>query len=111
MGKLGDKMRLILGYMIAFSILLGGATIARADDAFCQQLGELAKGVMRNRQIGVNMSDMMKIADSGRVEGPVLRNLVIMAYDTPQFASDAMQADAIQEFANQIQLTCYKLQK
>lgn len=104
-------MRLILGYMIALSTLMGGATIARADDAFCQQLGELAKGVMRNRQIGVNMSDMMKIADSGRPEGPVLRNLIIMAYDKPQYSTDSMQASAIQEFANEIQLTCYKAQK
>ncbi|NLR98689.1 hypothetical protein HGP17_17865 [Rhizobium sp. P38BS-XIX] len=104
-------MRLILGCMIALSTLMGGATIARADDAFCQQLGELAKGVMQNRQIGVNMSDMMKVADSGRPEGSVLRNLVMMAYDTPQYSTEAMQSAAVQEFANQIQLTCYKSQK
>jgi hypothetical protein len=96
---------------VAFSILLGGAAIARADDTFCQQIGELAKGVMRNRQMGVNMSDMMKVASSGKVEDPFLRRLVIIAYDTPQYSSEAMQAQAVQEFSNQIQLTCYKRQK
>jgi hypothetical protein len=110
-GQIGGKMQLIFRYMIAFSILLGGATVARADDAFCQQLGELAKGVMHNRQIGVNMSDMMKIANNGRPEGPVLRDLVIMAYDTPQYSTEEMQTSAAQEFANKVQLNCYKTQK
>ncbi|MDE1992197.1 MAG: hypothetical protein KGI75_06815 [Rhizobiaceae bacterium] len=111
MSKLGAQMQLIFGYVIAFSILAGGAGIARADDVFCQQLGELAKRVMHNRQVGVDMSDMMKIANDGKATGPVLRDLVLMAYDSPQYSTDEMQAAAVQEFANKVELNCYKVQK
>jgi hypothetical protein len=97
--------------MIVLSIFMEGATVARADDVFCQQLGELAKGVMHNRQIGVNMSDMMKVANRGRPEDSVLRDLVIMAYGTPQYSTDEMQASVVQEFANKVQLSCYTAQK
>lgn len=70
----------------------------------CVTISRLAEKIMENRQAGIAMTDMMKIADSNEL----IRQMIIAAYEEPRFSSDKHQRNAVMDFRNQIELVCYK---
>lgn len=77
----------------------------------CQELGTLAETIMGHRQNGATMSDMMQRLEAVDVL-PVFKEMgraVIMdAFSEPQYRSPGYQAQAIRDFRNAVELTCYQ---
>ena len=69
----------------------------------CIIWGELAATIMELRQEGVNMGSAMSVTDN-----ELARMLVIAAYDTPRFSTESYKQQAIQDFANEVMMVCYK---
>jgi len=77
--------------------------LACAEPISCEQVEKLAGTIMKARQNGTPMSRLIKKADS---EG--IKQLIVMAYEQPRFASEKYQKRAIEKFKNKVYLECYK---
>jgi len=77
----------------------------------CPGLGGLAESIMRNRQDGVSMSEMMQIIPPDDGTDPVLplvRVMIISAFEQPRFQTDRHQWREIQDFRADWELACYQ---
>ncbi|MEY9780357.1 hypothetical protein [Sinorhizobium fredii] len=97
----------------ATCIVFALATSAKADDAntFCKSIGETARLIMERRQADVPMSAMMQAIDGSKAPeavGKFGRELVILAYQKPDFSVEENQNEAIAEFVNEVELACYQ---
>lgn len=90
----------------AFCALLAGPALAeepKADDHVCKVLGIVAGQIMDNRQAGIPLSDMLEVT-----ELPLLKEIVLMAYENPRYYSDEVVREEIQDFRNDVEVACYK---
>ena len=100
-------MRKFIGYML-LALLLNSSTLW-ADDGekkkpdVCATYHELATMVMSARQKGVSLVKMMGIAGD-----EMTKSLVMSAYDKPQYSGEEYRTKAVEEFANERALMCYK---
>lgn len=74
----------------------------------CAALGTLAASIMKGRQSGVPMSNMMAIARKNEQIGSLVSAMVIAAYETPQFSGEKYRQRKVVEFQNDVMLECYK---
>jgi len=76
----------------------------------CKHVEEMAENIMKNRQAGASMSDMMEIANSTESEATrtVARHLVVKAYEMPRFSTEEHKRNIIIRFKNKAYLECYK---
>jgi len=72
----------------------------------CALVGDLAEVIMANRQVGARVSEMMEIADGE----PLVEALVLEAYKIPRYSSDEMQMRSVEDFRNDAEALCYRLQ-
>jgi len=108
--KLFLKSQVSVILMLALSFSLPAAHAQDEADP-CASIGGFAERLMEKRQQGIAMSDLMKLVALG--EGPqrwksIARQMVIAAYEKPQYSVDANKADAVQRFRNEWELECYK---
>ena len=108
--KLSLKSQFSVILMLALSFFLPAAHAQDEADA-CASIGGFAEILMEKRQQGIAMSDLMKLVASA--EGPqqlvsIARQMVIAAYEKPQYSVDANKADAVRQFRNEWELKCYK---
>lgn len=96
---------------ITLLLLLSISTCVYADDpvekkySICSKVAKLAELIMTSRQIGVELDEML--SDQGK-ESELSKAMIIDAYSTPRFSSEASQKRSISEFKNEWQLKCIK---
>lgn len=84
-------------------------TFAHAEEDWlstCGSYSDLAETIMRTRQSGISMKQMLEVPLSKGFE-----NLVIAAFEIPRFSTDAMQKRSIEDFRDSIYLECVKIKK
>lgn len=92
--------------MAALCALVAGPALAeepKADDHVCKVLGMVAGSIMENRQLGIPLSDMLDVTPM-----PLLRQIVLLAYEKPRYYSDEVVREEIQDFRNDIEVECYR---
>lgn len=92
--------------MAALCALVAGPALAeepKADDHVCKVLGMVAGSIMENRQMGIPLSDMLEVTPM-----PLLRQIVLLAYEKPRYYSDEVVREEIQDFRNDIEVECYR---
>ena len=92
------------------AMVLGAALIApaQADDRveLCIVIGAAAENVMKARQAGVSLSNMMGLVPDNNV-GPIIREMVLMAYsDYTQMHGQQMRQLKIDRFRDTWQSAC-----
>lgn len=85
-------------------MLAAAACVQREDsrDTECTMVSSLARSVMKSRQDGANMAEMMEGANE------VLRRLAVEAYSQPRYSSPEYIQKAIDDFSNDAYLACVK---
>lgn len=83
--------------------LLATPLAAETEAHHCEQMGVIAAKIMESRQVGVPMSNMMKIVS----DNDLLKTLTITAYQSPRFRTDAYRQKAITDFRNEVEVLCY----
>lgn len=92
-----------------FTLLLSGQLYAQDKLAACNSISSLAETIMKQRQNGAPMSEMMRIAgEAGGAIGKVGEELVIMAYDKPRYTTENYQQRVIEDFRDSAHLECVK---
>ena len=85
-------------------------TPAAAQDDGCQLLGDMAAAIMWNRQLGTPIGDMWEIAQNaeGETSRILAEAMVIDAYNSPQFSTDAVRFMSVETFSAEIEAICYE---
>lgn len=112
-------MRVAVKFAVLFVSFAVWSNVSRADDtdSACATMGSLATSAMRGRQAGADMAQMMdatmKLATTPALQpvAKIMRNLIVLAYQSPRYSTEEMQTKAIQDFTNQAELGCYQGQK
>jgi hypothetical protein len=73
-------------------------------DERCSELAEFSQTVMEARQRGIDMQRLIQLSQGNEL---AIR-IIIEAYDVPRYRTSEYQQNAVTEFANKIQVTCYK---
>jgi hypothetical protein len=69
----------------------------------CPALGDLARAIMENRQVGTPINRMMEIANGQEL----VIAITLEAYQQPQYSTPANQSRAVTEFSNDMMTACY----
>lgn len=91
--------------VLALTVAMINSAMA-ASPEFCAQASETAEVIMRNRQTGVSVIDMMKIANSSESTKKMLTGLINEAFAEPAYSTPEYQQKAIREFGSQQYLMC-----
>lgn len=83
-----------------FAILFLLPTLALADR--CEAFGDLAASIMKSRQIGVEMSKVMRDVDFDEN-----KLIVVRAYEVERCKTETCRLEKISEFRNRYELKCY----
>lgn len=99
----------------AFLILVLSPSIAVAEASrqeICKVVGDMAESVMTQRQDGAKMSDMLRIYGEELAAVPEavdhITKLTLLAFEQPLFSTEESKREAVIEFRNQSELTCFK---
>lgn len=96
-------------YAAVAGLLGASAQSVRADDdwmARCKSASQLAEAVMKGRQDGGSMADMMSI-DYGSEQGAKsARILIVEAFKQPRYESAEYQHRAVVDFGNTVYGAC-----
>jgi hypothetical protein len=115
--KQGVAMKTIRHTFGAAALLTSLAMPVHADSnktddwrGTCAAMQRLAQAIMKNRQNGIAMADMMAKSDvSGDATIKKLDEaLIIEAYSLPRYSTDEMQQKSIEDFGNDTYLQCAK---
>ena len=77
----------------------------------CSELGRLAAGVMELRQNGTPVNELIELFSKPEVPRGsriIMRQLILLAYDTPRFSTARIKSEAAADFANKFMIACYK---
>ena len=77
----------------------------------CAGIQSLAETIMATRQKGTSISTIMKIVKNiatNKKQEEILVEMVIDAYDKPQYSGEEYRKKTTNEFANKWALECYK---
>lgn len=80
------------------------ATTAYADDRYCTNHGKLSESIMRARQAGVTMSDMMEAAK----ENELFRAVIVSAFQKPRMSLPENKKTMIENFRADNELQCFE---
>ena len=78
--------------------------VAVTNLELCTQLNGLAESIMKNRQAGIPMADMMSLAG----DSDLAQQMTIDAYDYPRLSIKSNQDDYVRDFADEWMVNCYK---
>jgi hypothetical protein len=97
--------KVLLAVLVSVSF---GVSAADKPDPheICSNGEELARTIMKSRQIGVSLSSIMAIAKEQGAES--VKHIALMAYDKPRYSTEEMQQRSIEDFANEVYLSCLK---
>jgi hypothetical protein len=71
---------------------------------YCTSIGSLAAEIMRGRQSGVAMSEMMKVVQGKKVQ----EFLVFEAFKRSRYNTPRIVEDMIKDFRNSAELQCFE---
>jgi len=97
--------------VLVLLLCLGTSAQAQGSrDKICQGLGGTAATIMRTRQDDMALSQVMQVindSDMNETYLSIVRALVLEAYDRPRFTVPENQAEAVEDFRNDVELWYY----
>lgn len=108
-------MKILPLIVVFFALSVPSVVLAEGDS--CEGLYEFAQVAMMARQTGKSIVEIKKVIrgntpDMGDADQAVARAVMMIvleeAYETPRFSIEKNQIEAIQDFANEKALNCYK---
>jgi hypothetical protein len=78
--------------------------------AFCPVMGDISANLMGARQDGKVLSDAMRGMEgslSDPLLGPIVRAMIIAAWERPRFSTQEYKDRAVVDFRNEIETQCY----
>ena len=104
------KLLIALAITLPFSVQAKEVSVGLE---FCKPIHSLAETIMKQRQDGAPMVEMLEIINSSDNEAtkPVVITMIEEAYDTPRYHTPENQIRAIQDFGNDTFKICMDAMK
>lgn len=96
---------------IALAIAVSTSSAVQAESLDCGIVGNLAMSIMKNRQAGVPIQDIISAIKQASTSEDTLRIpmfIIQSAYSKPKFMTQRHQEEAVVEFGNEMFLACAK---
>ena len=97
--------------IIIIAMLLTLPIMANAGEKDCSSVADFAKNIMQARQGGVPMNEVMDFIESAK-DSPrvykVMKSITIMAYEKSRYSTPSIRKRVIEDFYNDVYLTCIK---
>lgn len=78
----------------------------------CRSMSVAAKSIMKARQDGASMADLIDAAEvNGGALAGVIQGMIVLAYEKPGYSSAKFKEKASTDFANEAYLACAKALK
>lgn len=97
--------------LLKAAIICGTLLTATAHASnYCDTVAKVSTTIMKNRQLGVPLSEMMEIANKPTLKeiSGTIKQLTIAAYEQPRYSTPINQERAITDFADKQMLNCLK---
>ena len=96
--------------LLVFIAIWFFAIPAHAEDDVCRSVAGLAEKVMVARQAGVKLSVLLQELETTPVDNttPVIREVILGAYEKPRFTTEAYVKRAIEEYRNTWHVNCLR---
>jgi len=113
--EVGERVSAMRGYVrfvFAMSVLASLTGAAQADDSIhevCEAHSTLAKSIMRSRQFGLEMSQMMKTSESSEdiTISKLSKLYVIRAFKYPRVHDNGIEKEIVNEFGSAAYSQCF----
>ena len=95
--------------MLVAGLLAGGAAWAEDSNkgmATCAQYARLAEAVMDMRQLGGSLQQALNVVEPGTFSEAIVLN----AWERPRMVTESMQRRIVQDFVDEVYLTCIRAQ-
>lgn len=92
--------KLLLISLLAFNV---NAEFTKEESGLCDKIEEMARVIMKSRQAGTSMRDMINRADGNTVIVATIEG----AFKEPRWSSSERIERAIDDFANEYYKICY----
>jgi len=98
--------------MVFWFVVLAASSSAAASTSTetCKSISGVAQEVMKSRQQGILMAELMEVEVSDLIK-PLMHQYIVRAYETPRFRTPQNQQRAVTDFANDAYLACIKQRK
>ncbi|QEI04672.1 hypothetical protein FXN63_01565 [Pigmentiphaga aceris] len=95
---------------LLFTGLAASPVLAQTNSAHqaCKDISHLAKELMKLRQVGAPMSQVMELTSSGSSIDEMSKLFVQRAYRLPQYSTEQSRERAVREFENEAYRECYE---
>jgi len=100
--------RIVLGASLAACLF--AAQNAKASDDLtskCKSISTLAGTIMKARQAGTSMSEMMEVKIGPDVKD-LATSMIVSAFETPRFNTEKIKQETISDFRDDWYLKCVK---
>ena len=96
--------------LLVFIAIWFFAIPAHAEDDVCRSVAGLAEKVMVARQAGVKLSAILQELETRSVGNakPVIREVILGAYEKPRFTTEAYVERVIEEYRNTWHVECLR---
>lgn len=95
--------------LLITSLLVSPMAVAESKDRdICIMSSEVAEKIMRVRQKGVSLTDLMQSFSDPISKSGVVYEIILNAYETPIYYSDSARRNAIRDFKNFVAVECYR---
>lgn len=101
------KIAIITAAVLSACVAQPVVAAPASEKEFCSEIEELARQVMRARQVGVPLSEVLS---AGKPDGPakrMVRHMAMIAYGGPRYSTEEYKQREIDEFANKFAHMCY----
>lgn len=100
-------MKIIIKALVLSVVVISPAMAASEET--CRTAKEIAESVMSARQSGVDIVNMMDIANkTGGKLGALTKKMAIDAYSFPQFSTEEYRKKGVAEFGTRHYINCIK---
>lgn len=104
MAKIPLGPKALLAILLIIPVLSWAGSEKLESDRPCKNVEIFSEKIMKARQEGVPLTDMMEVADDNQE----LRHIMMEAYDYPRITTPSLLRQVIQDFKNDQALKCYK---
>jgi len=100
--------RWIFGVIATLGLAVASPAATAGDDwmATCKSVSKMAEAIMKGRQAGGSMADMMAVDTGNETVTQMGRLLVMQAFKQPRFDSEEYQHKAVVDFSNNAYSMC-----
>ena len=97
-----------LNKLILITVLMLTPLFSVADTKLneCKEVSKVARVVMESRQNNVDIVKLLEAVDSD-----VAQTIIVLAYETPLYSTEAMKVKVVKKFANEVFLICFNAKR